>query len=278
MYGAIIGDIIGSPFEFSSRKVEKDFNLWEKPVTYTDDTVMSVAIADALLRAGKEADKRAMEQEFTNSMQKWGLEYINAGYGGMFYNWLLSPSPQPYGSFGNGSAMRVSPVGWAFDTLDRTREVARWSASVTHNHPEGLKGAEAVASAIWMARNGASKADIKDYIQIEFHYDLSRHCYDIRPEYKFDVSCQGSVPEAIIAFLDAKDYEDCIRNAVSLGGDTDTQACIAGGIAEAFYDVPSEMVAKAKKILTNELRAKVDEFYRFIGKNNATEEIKRFFQ
>lgn len=274
MYGAIIGDIIGSPFEFSAGKVEKDFNLWEKRVTYTDDTVMSVAIADALIKAGKDADKSAMEQEFTCSMQKWGLEYINAGYGGMFYNWLLSPSPQPYGSFGNGSAMRVSPVGWAFDDLDRTREVARWSAGVTHNHPEGLKGAESTASAIWMARNGASKREIKEFIENEFDYDLSRHCEDIRPGYKFDVSCQGSVPEAIIAFLDAENYEDCVRNAVSLGGDTDTQACIAGGIAEAFYGVPSELVEKAEMILTKELRGKIGEFYRFIGKNNETGEIK----
>lgn len=140
MYGAIIGDIIGSPFEFSARKVEKDFNLWEKRVTYTDDTVMSVAIADALIKAGKDADKSAMEQEFTCSMQKWGLEYINAGYGGMFYNWLLSPSPQPYGSFGNGSAMRVSPVGWAFDDLDRTREVASGLQKLHIIIQKGLKG------------------------------------------------------------------------------------------------------------------------------------------
>lgn len=268
MYGAILGDIIGSPYEFANWERNKDFELFDKHACFTDDTVMTVAIAEALLNCGKDSDENTYKKAFVESMQKWGLEYINAGYGGLFYRWLLSKNPQPYGSFGNGSAMRVSPIGWMFDSLERTREVAKWSALVTHNHPEGIKGAEATASIIWLARNGALKREIKEFIENEFDYDLSRHCEDIRPGYKFDVSCQGSVPEAIIAFLDAENYEDCIRNAVSLGGDTDTQACIAGGIAEAFYGVPSELVEKAEIILTKELRDKISEFYRFIGKNN----------
>lgn len=274
MYGAILGDIIGSPYEFANWERNKDFELFDKHACFTDDTVMTVAIAEALLNCGKDSDENTYKKAFVESMQKWGLEYINAGYGGLFYRWLLSKNPQPYGSFGNGSAMRVSPIGWMFDSLERTREVAKWSALVTHNHPEGIKGAEATASIIWLARNGALKREIKEFIENEFDYDLSRHCEDIRPGYKFDVSCQGSVPEAIIAFLDAENYEDCIRNAVSLGGDTDTQACIAGGIAEAFYGVPSELVEKAEMILTKELKGKISEFYRFIGKNNETGETK----
>ena len=274
MYGAILGDIIGSPYEFANWERNKDFELFDKHACFTDDTVMTVAIAEALLNCGKDSDENTYKKAFVESMQKWGLEYINAGYGGLFYRWLLSKNPQPYGSFGNGSAMRVSPIGWMFDSLERTREVAKWSALVTHNHPEGIKGAEATASIIWLARNGALKREIKEFIENEFDYDLSRHCEDIRPGYKFDVSCQGSVPEAIIAFLDAENYEDCIRNAVSLGGDTDTQACIAGGIAEAFYGVPSELVEKAEMILTKELNGKISEFYRFIGKNNETGETK----
>ena len=182
-------------------------------------------------------------------MQKWGRAYPDAGYGGMFYQWLYTPDPKPYGSFGNGSAMRVSSVGWFFDTLERTREVARWTAEVTHDHPEGIKGAEATASAVFLARTGKSKDEIRDYIISEFGYDLSQTCDQIRPWYEFDVSCQGTVPVAVTAFYEGKDFEDVIRTAVSLGGDCDTLTCIAGGMAEAFYGVPDDFKKECEKRL-----------------------------
>lgn len=261
MYGAILGDIIGSPYEFANWERNKDFELFDKHACFTDDTVMTVAIAEALLNCGKDSDENTYKKAFVESMQKWGLEYINAGYGGLFYRWLLSKNPQPYGSFGNGSAMRVSPIGWMFDSLERTREVAKWSALVTHNHPEGIKGAEATASIIWMARNNATKQEIREYIEKEFRYNLSRSCDDIRPNYKFDATCQGSIPEAIISFLESTDYEDCIRNAVSLGGDADTLACIAGGMAEAFYGIPKVVLLEGKKRLKPDLIEIMDKFY-----------------
>ncbi len=265
MYGAILGDIIGSPYEFAYWERNKSFELFPKYARFTDDTVMTVAIADALLSCGRYADEEEYEKAFVDSMQKWGMKYIDAGYGGMFYRWIKSKSPQPYGSFGNGSAMRVSPVGWLFDSLEKTREVAKWSALVTHNHPEGIKGAEATASIIWMARNKASKKEIKEYIEKEFLYDLSRSCDDIRPDYEFNATCQGSVPEAIISFFESVDYEDCIRNAVSLGGDTDTLACIAGGMAEAFYGIPDEILLEGKRRIMPDLKDVMDKFYGYIA-------------
>ena len=194
-------------------------------------------------------------------MQDWGRRYPNAGYGGRFIYWIFSPDPQPYNSYGNGSAMRVSPIGWWWDDLETTRQMARFSAEVTHNHPEGIKGAEATAVAIFMARTGASKDEIKEYIQREFAYDLDRTCEEIRKDYTFDVSCQGSVPEAIIAFLEGKDYEDTVRNAVSLGGDADTQGAIAGSIAEAFFGIPRELLAECRQRLPEEIKKVVDRFY-----------------
>ena len=240
MIGAIIGDMIGSPYEFDRSKQNKDFDMFNKYIRYTDDSMMTIAIADAIMTAGIEADEQTMKAQFVKSMQKWGREYPDAGYGGMFYNWLYEEHPQPYGSYGNGSAMRVSSVGWFFDTLEKTREVARWSAEVTHDHPEGIKGAEATASAIFLARTGKNKDEIRDYVISEFGYDLSQTCDQIRPWYKFDVSCQGTVPVAVTAFYEGTDFEDVIRTSVSLGGDCDTLTCIAGGMAEAFYGVPDE--------------------------------------
>lgn len=233
MYGAILGDIIGSPYEFDRGEKTKVFPLFSKESHFTDDTVMTIAVASALLCVPRDYD--AISLVVMDSMQHWGHEYPRAGYGGNFREWLNAEEPKPYGSFGNGSAMRVSAVGWLYDTVELTRYVARLTAEVTHNHPEGIKGAEAVASAIFLARTGESKKSIKKYIEDEFAYNLSRTLDEIRPHYHMDVTCQGSVPEAIIAFLESTDFEDAVRNAVSIGGDTDTIACIAGSIAEAYY-------------------------------------------
>lgn len=249
MYGAILGDMIGAPYEFDRGKQNKDFDMFNKRIRYTDDSMMTIAIADAIMTVGADADEQTMKTQFVRSMQKWGRAYPDAGYGGMFYQWLYTPDPKPYGSFGNGSAMRVSSVGWFFDTLERTREVARWTAEVTHDHPEGIKGAEATASAVFLARTGKSKDEIRDYIISEFGYDLSQTCDQIRPWYEFDVSCQGTVPVAVTAFYEGKDFEDVIRTAVSLGGDCDTLTCIAGGMAEAFYGVPDDFKKECEKRL-----------------------------
>ena len=253
MYGAIIGDMVGAPYEFDRSPKIKDFGpLFIQESGYTDDSMMTIAVADAIMTAGNEADEQNMKAHLVASMQKWGRQYPNAGYGGMFYDWMYEENPQPYGSYGNGSAMRVSSVGWFFNSFERTREVARWTAEVTHNDPEGIKGAEATAAAIYMARTGKSKDDIRDYIISEFGYNLSHTCDEIRPGYKFDVTCQGTVPVAVTAFYEGKDFEDVIRTAVSLGGDCDTLTCIAGGMAEAFYGVPDEFKCMCDKRLPDD--------------------------
>ena len=240
MIGAILGDMIGCPYEFDRSPKTKEFPLFSRHSEFTDDSVMTVAVAEALLAAKGKTDEE-IKAALVESMQKWGKKYPNAGYGGMFYRWLHSRHPEPYGSYGNGSAMRVSAAGWLYDTLEETRHTARLTAEVTHNHPEGIKGAEATASAIFMARSGSSKEEIKAYISREFGYDLSRTCDEIRPTYHHVETCQQTVPEAITAFLDGLDFEDVIRTAVSLGGDCDTLTCIAGGIAEAYYGIPDEL-------------------------------------
>ena len=263
MYGAILGDMIGAPYEFDQGDKTKDFELFNprKRVRYTDDTAMTLAIAKALMEAGKDADESTYKTAFVKYMQDIGKRYAFGEYGGRFAKWIMSDDPQPYGSYGNGSAMRVSAIGWFFDTLERTREVARWSAEVTHNHPEGIKGAESVAAAIFMARNGASKERIKHYIIENFRYDFSRTCDEIRPTYRHVESCQETVPEAITAFLEGIDFEDVIRTAVSLGGDCDTLTCIAGSIAEAFYGVPDEFKDECEKRLPGELIDIIKDFY-----------------
>lgn len=249
--GAIAGDIIGSVYEFSPFK-STEFSLFCYSSEFTDDTVMTVANADWLLS----------RDSLFGIMQDWGNRYPTAGYGGMFLNWLQNYDPQPYNSFGNGSAMRVSPVGWAFDTLEKTLEAAKQSAEVTHNHPEGIKGAQATAACIFLARTGKSKQEIKEYIENTFSYNLSRTCDEIRPSYYFDVTCQGSVPESIIAFLDSTDFESAIRLAVSLGGDADTMGAITGGIAEAFYGgVPEHIRKEVQKRLPKEFINVMQEFY-----------------
>ena len=261
MYGAILGDMIGAPYEFDRGDKTKDFPLFVADSQFTDDTVMTIAVAEALMRVGKAADDDTVRREVISSMQTWGRKYPYAGYGGRFYGWLFyRGNPQPYNSWGNGSAMRVSPAGWLYDTLEETRRFARLTAKVTHNHPEGIKGAESTASAIFLARNGASKEEIKDYIVREFGYDLSRTCDEIRPYYHHVESCQETVPEAITAFLEGTSFEDVIRTAVSLGGDCDTLTCIAGSIAEAFYGVPQELVEECRRRLDDEMLEVVDRF------------------
>ena len=253
MYGAILGDIIGSPFEFDMGSKTKHFPLFSEDSHFTDDTVMTIAVAEAFLDAA-DADEGAIRQRLIHAMQKWGHRYPHAGYGLRFRRWLDSPDPQPYGSWGNGSAMRVSPVAWLFDDLETVRRMAAISAEVTHNHPEGIKGADATAAAIFLGRTGHSKADIKAYIETEFHYDLSRSCDEIRPDYCHVESCQETVPEAITAFLEGDSFEDVIRTAVSLGGDCDTLTAIAGSIAEGFYGVPEWLQEECLAGLPDDLR------------------------
>lgn len=260
MYGAILGDIIGSPFEFDRGDKTKDFKLFSRRSHFTDDSVMTLAVCEALLKVGQDATVKEIEDAVISSMQSWGRRYPHAGYGGYFRRWLTACHPEPYNSFGNGSAMRVSAVGWLYDSLEKTRTVAKATANVTHNHPEGIKGAEATASAIFMARNGSSKEEIKKYIEKEFHYDLNRTLNEIRPDYHMDETCQKTVPEAIIAFLEATDFEDAIRNAVSLGGDTDTLGAITGSIAEAYYGIPEWLMTECRKRINRDMRVVLDDF------------------
>ena len=260
MYGALLGDMIGAPYEFDRGRKTKDFELFNPEVKYTDDSVMTIAVAEALLTCGRDAGEQEITTAVVKAMKEWGARYPYAGYGGSFVRWLSDSDPKPYNSWGNGSAMLVSAVGWLYDTLERTREVARWTAQVTHNHPEGIKGAEATASAIFMARTGSSKQQIKDYIVRVFGYDLSRTCDEIRPYYHMDESCQGTVPEAIISFLEGKDFEDVIRTGISLGGDTDTLACIAGSIAEAFFGIPEEMKKECVARIEYDMQKVLKEF------------------
>lgn len=242
--GAIIGDIVGSRFEFCNCRSTR-FDLFSSASRFTDDTVMTLAVADWLLNGG------ALESVMTD----WGEEYPNAGYGGMFYGWLFgSREKAPYNSFGNGSGMRVSPCGYFARSLDEALDLAKQSAEVTHNHPEGIKGAQAIAAAIFLARQHTPKEEIRDYIEQTFGYDLHRTCDEIRPTYLFDETCQGSCPEAIIAFLESSDYESAIRLAVSLGGDSDTIACMTGGIAAACYGMPAWIVEEAMSFLPDMMK------------------------
>ncbi len=254
MLGAMIGDIVGSVYEWHNIKTT-DFVLFRSDSTFTDDTVLTVATAQALMTDG----------DYTAAYQGFARRYPGRGYGGNFSRWIWADDPRPYNSWGNGSAMRVSPVGFAFDTADEVLAEAERSAAVTHNHPEGIKGAQATALAILLARQGVSQAEIREEIAGRFNYDLNRKLDDIRPSYAFDVSCQGSVPEAIIAFLESESYEDAIRKAISLGGDSDTIACITGGIAEAYYGgVPEEIAVEGRARLPGEFVQILEDFRGFI--------------
>lgn len=253
MYGAILGDIIGSPYEFNMGNKSKEFPLFSERSTFTDDTVMTIAVAEVFLDNDLLMDEAIIRQRLIESIHKYGKLFPDAGYGGRFGMWLFLDGTEPYNSWGNGSAMRVSSVAWLFDDLGMVRLMARLSAEVTHNHPEGIKGAEVTASAIFLARTGKSKAEIKAYVEETFGYDLSRTCDEIRPNYHHVESCQETVPEAITAFLEGESFEDVIRTAVSLGGDCDTLTCIAGAIAEAFYGVPEELKRECRSRLPKQL-------------------------
>jgi ADP-ribosylglycohydrolase len=250
MLGAIAGDVVGSVYE-GAAPPGKTFPLFSPNSRFTDDTVMTVAVASAL-RLGR---------EYAAELHRWGRGYPDAGYGGLFRHWLRSDEPRPYGSFGNGSAMRVSAVAWACDDLDSVLAEAKRSAEVTHDHPEGIRGAQAVACALFLARTGTSKAGIRACLEADFGYDCSPTLDALRAASRFDATCQGTVPAAAVAFLASEGVEDAIRNAVSLGGDADTLACIAGALAEAFHGgVPDALAAEALARLDPPLRRETDAF------------------
>lgn len=250
LLGAIAGDMIGSRFEHHAC-TDPDFKLFESRSTFTDDTVLSIAVADAILN----------HRSYGDAIVDYARRYPHAGYGGFFRRWLSNDGKEPYNSFGNGSAMRVSPVGWAFNSIDEVLEEAKRSADVTHNHPEGVKGAQAVALAVYLARTGSDKEQIRQEIETRFEYDLHRTLEEIAPTYKWDSTCPGSVPESIMSFLESSNFETAVRNAVTLGGDADTMAAIAGSIAEAFYGgVPIEIAEEVHARLTPDLWQVVEEF------------------
>lgn len=248
--GSVIGDVVGSVFEWNNIKTA-NFDLYNPKCDFTDDTVLTIAVADCILN----------DKDFKKTIWEYGRRYPGRGYGGRFANWLQSTDLKPYGSFGNGSAMRVSPVGFAFDDMETVLKVAKQTAEVTHNHPEGIKGAQATAATIFLARQGKSKKEIKDYITSTFGYNIGFTLDEIRPVYAFDETCQGTVPQAIVAFLESTDFENAIRLAISIGGDSDTLACITGGIASAYYKfIPPEILDFISGILPGEFIEIVNKF------------------
>ena len=248
LYGTVIGDIAGSRFEFGGNPRKKNFELFHYKDRFTDDTIMTLAIYEATKRIKEsKCDDNEARKIFVEEMQKWGREYINAGYGSKFHNWIESADPHPYGSWGNGSAMRVAAIGNMFDTLEEVEYYATLSADVTHNHPEGIKGAKAIAGAIFIARTTRNKKKVKSYIA-SLGYKMCNSIF-VRPHYKFDVSCQGTIPVAVEAFIESHNFEEAIRIAVSMGGDSDTIGAITGSIAEAYYGVPDDLKQRCKKYL-----------------------------
>lgn len=269
MLGAIIGDIVGSIYERNPIKT-KNFEFWGAGCTFTDDTVMTLAVADAILEHLRGTGD--FKEILVNKMQEFGRKYPLAGYGKSFANWIYSECPEPYNSFGNGSAMRVSACAWLFDDLESVIQYAKMSAEVTHNHPEGIKGAEAVAAAVFLAKQKHSKEEIKNYIE-DNYYPLNMKLNEIRQIYHFDVTCQGTVPQAIIAFLESESFEDAIRNAVSLGGDSDTLAAITGSIAEVYYGIPKDIQEKAMWYLDEFLKSVLAEFNNAVTKNSGQNKL-----
>lgn len=254
LYSCIAGDIIGSRFEWNNIKQTR-FELFAQESRYTDDTVLTIATMQALLNNGS----------FAENYHKLGNKYIDAGYGRNFLYWLKKRDKSPYNSWGNGSAMRVSPIGWDSRSIEETIEMAKKSAEVTHDHPDGIKGAQAVAASVFLAKKGYSKEQIKSFVENTFSYNLNRTINEIRPNYTFDVSCNGSVPEAIIAFLESANIEDAIRKAVSIGGDSDTIACISGAIAGAFYkDIPNPIVEEVTRRIPQEFIETIEKFEKTI--------------
>ena len=258
LYGAIIGDIVGSKYEFHNIKT-KDFKLFSKGSRITDDTVMSVAVAKALLES-KKNNYKDLDKQCIKWMREIGRKYPNCGYGGRFVSWLLfDEDPKPYNSFGNGSAMRTSACAYATSSLKEALHLAEVCASVSHNHPEGIKGAKATTACVYLASKGKSKDEIRQYVEDNF-YKLDFTIDEIRPTYKFDVTCMGSVPEAIECFLESSSYEDAIRNCISIGGDCDTTGAICGAIAESYYGIDEDLINESKKIIPKDLLDIVLEF------------------
>jgi ADP-ribosylglycohydrolase len=259
MLGALVGDIIGSVYEFRNTK-STDFELFCGASNYTDDSVMTLAVAKWLLE-----DKAHTIHYLIYCMQELGNNHPYAGYGGRFAGWLCEEKPQPYNSWGNGAGMRVSPVGLYAKTLDEALALAAITASVSHNHPEGVKGAQAIATSVFLSKQGKSKKEIKEYVEQMFGYNLYRSIAEIRPNYSFDVSCQGSVPEAIIAFLEGNSFEEVIRLAISIGGDSDTIGAMAGAIAACRYPISEDIAERCDSILTEDLREIKNKFVDLIN-------------
>ncbi len=251
MLGAIIGDIVGSRFEWNNYRA-KDFTFFHEDCSVTDDSIMTLAVAKAILEAGNDPEQLAPEA--VRQMRSIGRHYPRCGFGGHFFHWIFGPEPEPYNSFGNGAAMRVSPAAWAAETLDEVLAVSDAVTAISHNHPEGMKGARATTAAVFLARKGASQEEIRQHIE-EFYYPLDFTIDEIRPTYKFNESCQETVPQAIQAFLEASDFEDAIRIAISVGGDSDTLAAITGAIAEAAFGIPAAIRAGALPYLDERLAA-----------------------
>ena len=251
MLGAIFGDIVGSTYEFFNTR-NYNFEMFPHVSNYTDDSILTIAVADAVLR-GKDYEKTIYE---------WAMKYPNpkGAYGGSFFRWMYSEKQEPYGSFGNGSAMRVSAVGWLFDDEETLLNEAKKSAECTHNHPEGIKGAQATAMAVFLARKGKSKDFIQTYIEQKFGYIFNRSVNEIRENYTFNETCQGTVPEALTCFFESTSFEDAIRKGISIGGDSDTIGAIVGGIAEAFYGIPADFAQKAMSFLPEDMKEVLDEF------------------
>ena len=275
MLGAIVGDVVGSPYEFDWNNVKTtNFPLFSKRSKFTDDSVMTLAVAEALMMCGGKITEAEFESNVIKTMQDFGARYPDAGYGARFSGWLVAKAPKPYNSFGNGSAMRVSPVAWAFDDLEDVEQFAAVSARVTHNHPEGIKGALATAVAIFLARQGKSQAEIRHHIEESYGYDLSRMLDEIRPKYHHVESCQETVPEAITAFLEGQNFEHAIREAVSLGGDSDTLTAITASIAEAAWGIPPDIEAKVLSRLDPFLRDVLERWETWRTKRLSTPEDK----